>query len=233
MQSAAELGKLLVLSPHLDDAVFACGELLASSPGAVSLTLFAGVPPLAQALTEWDRSSGFASGEEAISRRRDEDRRALTVLGATPRWLDFLDSQYRDSPSIVGLADIVTDMLEEQQPDTVLLPAGLFHSDHILAHQAALTVRAQYPNKRWVMYEEPMYRRVPAELQERLTSLVHFGIEATPLAFDTAAAAARKREAVQCYASQLQALMTPSRPGHDDVFAPEGYWQLDTATLTV
>ena len=37
-------GRLLVISPHLDDAVFACGRLIASHPSCVVVTVFAGLP---------------------------------------------------------------------------------------------------------------------------------------------------------------------------------------------
>jgi hypothetical protein len=38
------MDRLLVVSPHLDDAVFGCGELIASRPGATVARLFAGPP---------------------------------------------------------------------------------------------------------------------------------------------------------------------------------------------
>jgi len=34
----------LVISPHLDDAVFSCRQLLAQAPGSVVVTVFAGIP---------------------------------------------------------------------------------------------------------------------------------------------------------------------------------------------
>lgn len=231
MQSPDDLGKLLVLSPHLDDAVFACGELLAARPGAVLVTLFAGAPAKPVALTAWDAASGFATTAQAVAARREEDRLALELLRATPVWLDFLDSQYGDSPSVIGLAEAIIAALDEHQPATVLAPAGLFHSDHILAHQAALTARTHHPDREWLMYEDPLYRRIPSLLQKRLANLAHDGIEATPVAFDTRGHAQRKRAAVQCYVSQLRALATPGRPGVDDMAAPEGYWRLTTAAL--
>ena len=33
-------GTLAVISPHLDDGVFACGEMLAAHPGSVVVTVF-------------------------------------------------------------------------------------------------------------------------------------------------------------------------------------------------
>ncbi|KAB0640285.1 PIG-L family deacetylase, partial [Burkholderia territorii] len=87
----------LVVSPHLDDAVFSCGQLLAQSPGSVVVTVFAGIPAHGTAAPPWDRRAGFRTADEAMRTRRDEDRRALGTLGAHAVWLDFLDDQY-DTP---------------------------------------------------------------------------------------------------------------------------------------
>ncbi len=51
-----ELARVVVVSPHLDDAVLGCGQLLAAWPGATVVTVFAGKPavyPTPQ--REWDR----------------------------------------------------------------------------------------------------------------------------------------------------------------------------------
>lgn len=228
MHSLTDLGKLMILSPHLDDAVFACGELLARKTETLLLTLFAGMPPAALPLTDWDAASGFGSTAEAVMQRREEDRRALALLQATPVWLDFLDSQYGEPPPVLRLAGAIATVLEREQPTSVMLPAGLYHADHILAHEAALMVRRDHPECNWLLYEDTVYRRIPSQLQQRLSELEQEGIAATPLAFDTHAQAERKRHAVQCYASQLRALTTPGRPGHGDIYAPEGYWQLSS-----
>lgn len=226
MESVSELGKLLIISPHPADAVFACGEVLACRRGTVVVALFAGLPQASLPLTDWDAAAGFSSTREAMLGRREENRRALEILHATPLFLDFIDSQYGDPPNIIGLAEAIAAVLEAENPDTVMLPAGLYHTDHILTHQAALMTRTRNPERQWIMYEDILYRRIPAHLQQRLTGLVHFGIDATPVAFITHAQAERKRHAVQCHASQLRALAGPGRPGHGDIYAPEGYWRL-------
>ena len=86
----------LFISPHLDDAVFACGALIASSKAPVVTTVFAGRPPPGTALTSWDAECRFAAGDDVIGLRRNEDRDALDVLVARPVWLDFRDDQYRE-----------------------------------------------------------------------------------------------------------------------------------------
>src|SRR4051812_33085440 len=89
---------MVVISPHLDDAVFSCGEWLAGHPGATVVTVFAGVPTVGDRLTEWDARCGFGSAAEAVMVRRDEDRRAQALVEADAVWLDFTDSQYGESP---------------------------------------------------------------------------------------------------------------------------------------
>lgn len=231
MHAITDLGKLVILSPHLDDAVFACAQLIARRNDTILATLLAGIPSAEVTVSDWDRSAGFSCTQEAVTQRREEDRRALELLHAQPLWLDFIDSQYGEPPAIPVLAEAIIDILEEQQPEAVMLPAGLFHADHVLAHQAALLACSHFPELNWYLYEDTFYRRMPSLLQQRLMSLVHFGIDATPVCFDTQAQAERKRHAVQCYTSQLRALTAPGRPGHGDIFAPEGYWRLHMSSL--
>lgn len=233
MRTVSELGKLLIISPHLGDAVFACGELMACKREAIVTTLLAGLPASTLPLTSWDAAAGFSNSREAMQSRRDEDRRAMDLLHATPVWLDFTEGQYHDPPTTIDLGEAIATQVETLQPNTVMLPAGLFHADNVIAHQAGLLARSHYPNCAWYLYEDMMYRRMTRLLQERLTSLAHFGIDATPVAFNTHSQAELKRHAVQCYASQLHALAMPGGPGHGDIFAPEGFWLLSDDTSGV
>jgi LmbE family N-acetylglucosaminyl deacetylase len=221
--------KLLVLSPHLDDAVLSCANLIAQHPGSVVATVFAGIPAHFESLTAWDAASGFASAHQAVSLRRQEDSSALALLSATPRWLDFFDSQYKLTPSMAVLTDVLARLMDDIEPTTVLLPAGLFHSDHVLVHQAMLSVREQHRDKTWLMYEEAHYRRIRGLLQQRLAELHRAGIDATPFIVSEKDTASLKREAVRCYASQLRALQSTVGDGYADAFSPERHWTLDTA----
>jgi LmbE family N-acetylglucosaminyl deacetylase len=138
MEPVTALGKVLVVSPHLDDAVFGCGELLAAHPGGIVVTVFAGAPMHYRALTEWDAAAGFSVGQDIMAARREEDRRALAMVGALPLWLDYCDSQYQRPPPAQMLAAALEGTLARHEPDTVVVPLGLFHSDHKLVHEAAL-----------------------------------------------------------------------------------------------
>lgn len=220
---------VLVLSPHLDDAVFACGRLLASVPAPTVATIFAGRPPPRAPLTEWDRASGFLPGEDVIGARRDEDRAALGLLGARPVWLDFRDRQYGLAPRPDEIAARLEAVLAHCRPDAVFFPLGLFHSDHHLTYDAALLLLGRHPRLRWYAYEDRLYRRLPGLCEEKIEHLRRVGLAPRPIRFPEAAAApVRKRRAVARYRSQLRALATPGRPGHQDVFGEEAYWRLAT-----
>jgi LmbE family N-acetylglucosaminyl deacetylase len=218
--------RLLAVSPHLDDAVLACGDLLAAHPGSVVVTVFAGGPPRGAPLTEWDAASGFRRSDEVIPRRRAEDRAALRLLHARPRWLPFRDAQYGDSPSVEALAEAVGEVLDAERPTIVLVPLGLFHSDHALTHAAALRALAIRPSLDVVAYEDAIYRRLPGLLDERLGRLRAAGFAPAPLPRAEHGCSVRKRQAVACYGSQLRALCSPGRPGIDDAFARERFWRL-------
>jgi LmbE family N-acetylglucosaminyl deacetylase len=216
--------RLVVVSPHLDDGVLGCSAMLAQHPGAVVVTVFAGRPPASTPLPPWDEAAGFRPGDDVVGARRAEDRAALDILGAKPVWLSFLDSQYGSTPSVDAIVPVLESALTEAAPVAVCIPLGLFHSDHVLTHAATLRVMARHTHWRWLAYEEPMYRRVPGALDDRLASLRSTGIGATLL--QPAAPPAQKPRAIACYASQLRALGTPGRPGFADALAPERYWAL-------
>jgi LmbE family N-acetylglucosaminyl deacetylase len=215
---------VLAVSPHLDDAVLGCGALLARHPRSVVVTVFAGRPPPGAPLPPWDAAAGFRRGDDVIGARRAEDRAALARLGARPVWLEFVDAQYGNPPAAAHVAARLRPIIRAADPRTVCIPLGLFHSDHALVHAAALSVLRAEPARRWLAYEEPMYRLVPGAVDARLAALRAAGLRARPRA--GAAAPAAKRHAIACYASQLRALGTPGRPGHADALAPERYWEL-------
>jgi LmbE family N-acetylglucosaminyl deacetylase len=217
----------LIISPHLDDAVFSCGGLIAAAEEATVVTVFAGVPVNAEeCVTEWDTACGFVNAREAIERRRGEDKRALSSLGAHAVWLDFCDSQYHETPEPSAVAHALIQVVQRHEPETILLPAGLFHSDHELAHRAALLVRRDHPHSTWLMYEDALYRGLEGLLQRRLAALLAERIAATPLALDVHDRVPEKLQAVQCYLSQLRGLNTPGRPGYADLQVTERYWRL-------
>ncbi|CAL8480658.1 PIG-L family deacetylase [Caballeronia sp. S22] len=221
--------RLLVLSPHLDDAVFSCGAMLAASPGATVCTVFAGTPDDAL-VTDWDLQCGFANAHEAMHARRAEDAAALDVLAARAVHLRFLDAQYANSSTTKEIASAIRDAIGAGDFDTLLIPLGLFHSDHSLTHAASLAAWRSVGSMACIAYEDCLYRRMKRLVQRRLAELSGDGIEATPLldpiGADTLSRFEAKQRAVARYTSQLKAF---GPHGYDDVRAPERFWTLHAA----
>ena len=221
----------LLVSPHLDDAVFACGQWLQAHPGTRVATVFAGLPRDGGRRTDWDAKCGFDNAQQAVLARREEDRAAIALLGCEPRWLDFTDSQYGDTPAVEAVARALSAELDWLGADDLFVfPMGLFHSDHRLVHEACLAAWRRQPRPA-LMYEDALYRGIPGLLQQRLADLLNAGLVLTPAktrppdAREASAAAAAKTRAVRCYASQLRAF---GPGGWDDTARPERRWRFET-----
>src|SRR5262249_20683360 len=73
-----ELARVIVISPHPDDAVLSCGRFLAAHPGVQVVTVFAGVPArYPDPPGRWTVLSGFGAGDDVVRARRAEDDDAI------------------------------------------------------------------------------------------------------------------------------------------------------------
>lgn len=141
----------LILSPHLDDAVFSLGGLLATyAQESAVITVFAGTPskPISR---QWDRACGFADSAEAMKTRRQEDIVALTSLGIQPdnilHW-EYLDKQYRtndkENLSLVAkeIREKIKTVLDEYKGKKlhVYTPLTALHIDHRIVRDAVSDV---------------------------------------------------------------------------------------------
>jgi LmbE family N-acetylglucosaminyl deacetylase len=222
---------LFVVSPHLDDAVFSCGMLLASHPGSIVCTVFCG-EPLPPQKTDWDRRAGHRDSSDALRSRVAEDERALSIVGAHAIRLPFLDSQYGATPPIDDLVQALTHAWRKTGSARLVAPLGLFHSDHLLVGDACRSlVRAQRPPHP-LLYEDALYRAIRGLARRRCEALANEGFVLTPLDEQTAAALRRpgaanaKWRAVHAYRSQLRAF-DDAHP--HDLVEPERYVVIDRA----
>jgi LmbE family N-acetylglucosaminyl deacetylase len=216
---------LLVVSPHCDDAVLSCGELIAASGGATVVTVFAGAPSTYEPLTVWDLAAGFLPGDDVMAARRAEDAAALSALGARPHWMDFRDAQYGPSPKVQELRSALASVIETERPFVVAVPLGLFHGDHELVHEACMQLLGMAPTLDWLAYEDAMYRAIPGLVDDRLATLDAAGIVAAPVAPLATRHVEVKRRAAAHYRSQLRALSEVAA-GYADAFEPERYWRV-------
>jgi len=230
------LERIVVVSPHFDDAALGTAHVLTTYPGSTVVTVLAGRPPAYPAqVTDWDASSGFAAGDDVVAARREEDRAAMASMHATPVWLDFADHQYLDAdrrPTPEEVAPVLHRAVSEARPSSVFLPMGLANPDHLLTHDAGLLVRAAMVEEGggplWFCYEDAGYKHLPGLLAWRVSKLFRSGLWPTPAIVPVQPDMARKRSAISLYTSQLPPLERDHLLSERlDANVPEQYWRLD------
>ena len=197
----------IYFSPHLDDAVLSCAGRIARQTGTglrvLVVTLFAGTgdgntrPPRA-----------FAPFQDLPARRR-EDRRALNVVGADHRWLEFPDAiqRHRRYASLVGItspighreaqlraavAREVARVGRRWPAARLYFPLGIGnHVDHQIVSAAGLgLVDAEAGSRRdLAFYEDTPYVCIPHLLRQRFEQT---GIASAPGAPPPVAVCARE-----------------------------------------
>ncbi len=205
---------IVVVSPHLDDAVLSIGATLhaAVTRGAAVrvVTVFAGDPERLSAPSYWDAERQVTTAAEATDLRRQEDLAASKVLGFEPVWLAFDDSGYVYHRDPAAIIDAVRPHLDDA---TVVLVPGwpLEHMDH---RYLAMLMIEQQTETPMLMYAELPYAASPrnllmgklrgrclAPLRNALGGGVEWAATTT-----TRADRAAKRAAVACYRGELDAL---------------------------
>jgi LmbE family N-acetylglucosaminyl deacetylase len=233
LPSPDELARVVIVSPHLDDAVLSCGGFMAVHPGVTVVSVFAGNPPAyPEPMRLWDVQSGFGPGDDVMEARRSEDRAALEVLGASsPLHLEYIEHTYLPGDTPVApevVADGIEGALVALEPSLVIAPFGLANPDHDVTHRACMIVRERLAGDgAWWLYEDNGYKHIPGMLAWRVSSLFRRGVWPTPVCPVVDHSVERKAAAVECYPSQLFAL--------DDDWnireklaspAPEQFWRL-------
>ncbi|MGG1947948.1 PIG-L family deacetylase [Trinickia sp. NRRL B-1857] len=227
--SSRHAAPLFVVSPHLDDAVFSCGMLLASRPGSIVCTVFCGEPDPPQH-TPWDRCAGHGDSREALRARIAEDERALALVRAQAIRLPFLDSQYGATPALDELVHALTLAWRDAQSPRFVAPLGLYHSDHVLVGDACRAFVREQGLTDAIVYEDALYRTIRGVARRRYEALTQQGYSFAPLECPASislrppGAASAKWRAVRAYRSQLLAL-ADAHPY--DLVEPERYRVID------
>jgi LmbE family N-acetylglucosaminyl deacetylase len=215
--------RLIVISPHLDDAVLGCTGLLTRCPGSIVCTVFTG-EPATPIHTEWDEASGFADSHEALQARRLEDARALALCRAEPVWLDFLDAQYGSTPAVEAVADALAAQFVRLDAYLPVCPFGFWHPDHELVGAACRLLLRTRRVPRYIAYEDAIHREMPGARRAGFARLDADGLSASAMSTRPRdGTAALKRQAVQAYASQMRAFA----PFPSDVARAERYWWVE------
>ena len=222
-----------MLSPHLDDAVLGCGNLLAAHPGARVITVFAGRRrAYPDPMTWWDQLSGFTTGDDPLAARRAEDEGALAELDAAPVWLDFVEHQYLDRRDWVrpeSVVDTLTEAVAACDPTLVLAPFGLANPDHDCVHEAALAVRERVTGARVVLLRGHRLQAHPRPARlARLAAVPRRALADPAGPAERRTDGTAKAAALSHYASQLRALEADWALSEKLAApAPEQCWRLD------
>ena len=137
-----ELRRLVVVSPHFDDAVLGCGQLLSAHPGATVVTVLGGRPASYPAeVTALGRERRLRDRRRRRRRSpRGGPQRARRARRAASVWLEFSDHQYVPADGARTARHDVAPALEaalvELDPTAVFFPFGLGNPDHVLTHGA-------------------------------------------------------------------------------------------------
>lgn len=226
------LDRVVVCSPHFDDAALGAAHLLCAHPGSTVVTVYGGPPArYPDPPTEWDALGGFTSGDDVVALRRVEDARAMEVLGAQPRWLEFVDHQYfadrDDRAPVAAVAAELERTVDDLAPTAVFLPMGLANPDHVDTHDAGLQLAARRDDVAWFCYEDSGYKHIPGMLAWRIAKLFKGPLWPTPMVVPTVVDHARKRRAIEEYVSQLPPLDRDHALGaRIDGAVPEQFWLL-------
>jgi LmbE family N-acetylglucosaminyl deacetylase len=204
------MSEVIVLSPHLDDAVFDCWQVINQS-GTTVLTVFAGLPKQGTSKL-WDKLCGQADSKLMVLRRRQENDTALRGTSASISYLDFLDNQYRSEPLL--LDKIVKEIIDNTPSNSRFLAplAGsrlLRHPDHVLLRQASLILKRSGHDVSF--FPDIPYMRLPRRatptylhrLSGQSSKLLGFPVSASckQLSADQQHA---KRQAILAYKSQYK-----------------------------
>ncbi|HKY54095.1 MAG TPA: PIG-L family deacetylase [Anaerolineales bacterium] len=195
----------IYLSPHLDDAVLSAGGLIYEQTQAgipVEIwTFMCGYPQNKEysQFAEMNHSMwGFSSAEEAVDKRRAEDKSAAAILGAKTLHFDYLDCIYRRGPDGEWLyseiavpphpadADLPSQIAKAISahllPDDVLvcqLSVGS-HVDHVLVRQAAdlLGKPLRYDiDVPYIFYKPQELEQKSAGMKESVHSITETGLK--------------------------------------------------------
>ena len=172
--------RVLALSPHLDDAAFSAGALLASLAGAgrdvaVATCFTRSVRRPTGFALACQTDKGYGPEVDYMALRREEDARACRRLGVGYAHWDLLEAPHRgyDSPAALfagvraddgavagALAQRLRDALRVYRPDVVLYPLCIGdHVDHLQVARAVDEVRAGdgATETRWLRWFDQPY----------------------------------------------------------------------------
>jgi len=224
------------LSPHLDDAAFSCGGLMARLADAewqvVHTTLFAAtVPDPSGFALECQLDKGIGAEVDYMALRRDEDHTFAERIGASSivhgpfpeaphRGYSSADALFGpvrdDDPVLEPLCDYLRALLQKYKPDLLVSPQAIGgHVDHVQLVDAVRRVASldHCPPVVW-------YRDAPYVIEHpRTDSPFSHVSKLDPIAIDVGPVLQRKLSGAAAYVSQLERQFARRFSGRDWGFA--------------
>lgn len=157
--------RLLVVSPHLDDAALSVGATLAHRAlrggNSEVVTVFAKSNPVQISPVATQFHQECRLGSDAVAARKQEDAAAMSILGTTPHYLSFLDAIYRrdadgnwlcrhrrqmfqhpikiEMSLVTEVGQALAGFADRVHPDLVMTCAGFGnHIDHAVTREATM-----------------------------------------------------------------------------------------------
>ncbi len=209
------------IAPHLDDAVLSCGGQIAQQTAmgrkVLAVTICAASPPSAEQLTPYAHHlhRTYGLGDDPMAGRREEDERALALLGCDGLHLDQLDAPYRlatygaraaifdrpvpDDPLGPATRRILLQLQAQQPSARLYLPLGVgWHVDHQILCAEGLALHDRGANVAW--YEDAPYAIEHTLVEQRLHALAE---RLEPMVVPIEPMIERKLTAIAAYRSQV------------------------------
>jgi LmbE family N-acetylglucosaminyl deacetylase len=213
--------KTVYFSPHLDDAIFSCGGIIAQqvlNGHKVEVWSFFTSDPVVEGLTPFARilHRQWGKTQNPYQTRRGEDIAACRLLSVNWRHFGYPDCIYRrypktGAPLVRNKADLFkpgrereTDLIgaikqnidQNLAPqDTLVIPLGVgTHIDHLLIHEIAIS----YPNMKFFYPDYPY--------AGTLQSIMELGLPEGAKKWEyhlTGENLSRWQSAAGCYSSQV------------------------------
>lgn len=211
--------KVLLISPHFDDAVLSAGQFMADRPDCEVVTVFAGLPDDPDNVsTPYDEKCGFENARDAVGTRVRENDHALALLEATVINLEFPDSQYNKNVYLNDMIRELQEIVDDGDYEMIMAPMGLGHPDHTMTTDAVIRLNTNLPIYLW---EDLPIRVIEPELVwSRLAFLGLAGNELIQHA-TTGDKMAKKVRSMLCYKSQINTgILDPYI-----LYVPERFWR--------
>jgi LmbE family N-acetylglucosaminyl deacetylase len=244
--SGGSAPEVVILSPHLDDAVLSCWSILTSRRPVTVINVFTGAPDAGTPLSRWDRLTGARDPRERGRERVQEDSEVLEKLGCEPINLGFIQDDYRGHPQDAG--EVLDGILPRvTRSATVYAPSGIgAHPDHLTVRAAAVALHrkgfavtlygelpyaSHYGWPHWITAAEPNpyldvthdWRRILDHAESAVSP------EAAEIRRLDPEAQSAKLSAVQGYRTQFSGMERLLR--HDDALAYEVFWPLENRSV--